>query len=245
MDIDLDALVDTYNIDNVYEEYKRAEFILKLSKYLDFKNSSVLEFGTATGRITLMLSKIACEVTTVDGSGRFIEIAKKTVGNAGNVDFIKSYFEEFDIDKTFDCLVLHHILEHVSNPMQMLTRIKKFLGKNGVISVSVPNAHALSRQLAVKMGLLDSVYELTENDSHHGHLRVYDWERMEQDILFSGYEIIGRHGLSFKLLSDKQNVEMFDAGIIGDKQIKGLWSIGDEFHKISGSIMIVAKIKDL
>ena len=35
INIDLNALVDTYDIDNVYEDYKRAEFLSKISNYVD------------------------------------------------------------------------------------------------------------------------------------------------------------------------------------------------------------------
>jgi len=239
--IDLNAVVDTYDIDNVYENYKRVEFLTKLEKYVNLSNSSILELGSATGRFTLMLSKIAREVVAVDGSSRFIDIAKKTVGKAENVTFLESYFEDIHLDRTFECLIMHHILEHVSDPKLILARVKKFLGPNGIIAVSVPNAHSLSRQLAVRMGLLGSLYELTPNDLRHGHMRVYDWDMMQEQIVSAGFEIIGRHGLSFKLFSDKQNVEMLHTGIIGEPQIKGLWKIGDEYAKLSGAIMIVAK----
>lgn len=238
---DLDALVDTYDIDNVYEEYKRVEFLTKLGLYFDLQKSSVLELGSASGRFTKLLVQTACEVLAVDGSTRFLEIAKRYVGKAGNVRFVQSYFEELNVDKVYNCLIMHHVLEHVTNPKQILYHLRSVLDDSGLIAVSVPNAKALSRQLAVKMGLLKSVYELTENDRHHGHVRVYDWGTLEEELLASGYAIVGRHGLSFKLFSDSQNVEMLKAKIIDESQIQGLWELGDEFKEISGAIMVVAQ----
>lgn len=238
---DLNALVDTYNIDNIYEQYKRFEFLEKLNNYMNLNNSKVLEFGSATGQMTEILSKLAKQVVAVDGSREFIRIAKERVRNAENVTFHESYFETFTLDETFDCLILHHILEHVEAPLILLPKISSFLNKDGFIAISIPNAHALSRQLAVKMGLLTSVYDLTENDKHHGHFRVYDWKMLEEQIIISGFTIIGKHGLSFKLFSDKQNIEMLNANIIAEEQIKGLWKLGDEFPDIAGAIMIVAK----
>lgn len=238
---DLNALVNSYNIDNVYEQYKRLEFIGKLESYISLKNSKIIEFGSATGQMTEILSKVAQTVVAVDGSRDFIEIARKRVGNANNVSFYESYFENFKLDEKFDSLVMHHILEHIENPVCLLPNLKKFLNDNGVLVISVPNAHALSRQLAVKMGLLSSVYELTDNDKHHGHYRVYDWKMLENQIINSGYSIIGKHGLSFKLFSDKQNIEMLNAKIIGEEQIKGLWQMGDQFPDFAGAMMIVAK----
>ncbi len=152
-----------------------------------------------------------------------------------------SLFEDFFINKKFDCVICHHVLEHLEKPGIVLQRIKSHMKKNGILAVSVPNAYALSRQLAVKMGLLSSVYELTENDRHHGHYRVYDWKKLEAQLTRSGFTVIGKHGLSFKLFSDKQNIEMLNANIIGEEQIRGLWQLADELPDLAGVIMVIAK----
>ena len=238
---DLNSLVNTYNIDNMYEQYKRFEFLEKLNNYINLKESAILEFGSATGQMTEILSKQAKKVVAVDGSSEFIKIAKERVQNADNIEFYESFFENFELDEKFECLIFHHILEHIENPVVLLPKISSYLKKDGIIAISVPNAHALSRQLAVKMGLLNSVYDLTENDRHHGHFRVYDWKMLEEQITGCGFSIIGKHGLAFKLFSDKQNIEMLNAEIIGEEQIKGLWRIADELPEFAGAIMIVAK----
>lgn len=238
---DLDALVDTYDIDNVYEQYKRLEFLEKLNGYIDLGCSTVLEFGSATGQMTKLLSKAAQSVVAVDGSAEFIAIAEKRVANAANVAFCESYFENFSRTEKFDCLVMHHVLEHIESPMPLLAKVKTMLKNDGVAVFSVPNARALSRQLAVKMGLLTSVYELTDNDKRHGHYRVYDWRLLEEQLNASGFTIVGRHGLSFKLFSDQQNISMLKHAIIGEEQIKGLWLLADELPELAGAIMIVAQ----
>ena len=241
MVFNLNDLVKTYNIDNEYEQYKRLEFLEKLNKHLDLTKASILEFGPATGLMTEMLASICLRVLAVDGSSDFINIAKGRVKDKNNVEFIESYFEDFQSDSQFDCLILHHILEHIENPESFLSKIKNHIKPSGILAISVPNAHALSRQLAVKMGLMSSVYTLTENDYHHGHYRVYDWQTLETQLKEAGFNIIGKHGLSFKLFSDKQNIAMLNAGIIGESQIKGLWELGDELPELAGAIMIVAK----
>jgi 2-polyprenyl-3-methyl-5-hydroxy-6-metoxy-1,4-benzoquinol methylase len=241
MDYNLDNLVSSYDIDNVYEQYKRLEFLDKLSNYIDLKKSTVLEFGSATGQMTKILLEKTKEVTAIDGSARFIKIAQKRVKNAKNVKFFESYFENFKIDEKYDCLIMYHVLEHIKNPIYLLSKIKKFLNDDGILAISVPNAHALSRQLAFKMKLLPSVYTLSANDRNHGHYRVYDWKLLEKELKKSNWKIIGRHGLYFKLFSDKQNVKMLNMKIIAEKQIKALWQLGDEMKEVAGAIMIIAK----
>jgi hypothetical protein len=115
------------------------------------------------------------------------------------------------------------------------------LARDGVLAITVPNAHALSRQLAVKMGLLGTVFDLTDNDHHHGHYRVYDLQSLDHELRMSKYEVIATHGLAFKLFADFQNEKIVEAGIIGDKQLRGLWEIADEHSSLAGAVMVIAK----
>jgi 2-polyprenyl-3-methyl-5-hydroxy-6-metoxy-1,4-benzoquinol methylase len=239
----LNDLVKTYNIDNDYEQFKRLEFIEKLEIYTQLEGRSVLEFGPASGQMTKILAERGLNIVAVDGSSEFISIAKKKLADFNNVTFVESYFEDFNAAEKFDILILHHILEHIENPLSFLRGLKSHLKYNGLLVLSVPNAMALSRQLAVNMGLLESVYSLTENDIHHGHFRVYDWGLLEDQISEAGFQIIGKHGLSFKLFSDKQNISMIKQKIIGESQLKGLWSLGDKYPDLAGAIMIVAKLQ--
>lgn len=238
---DLDSLVQTYDIDNPYEQYKRLEFLKKLGGYLSLDSATVLELGSATGQMTAMLARQSRQVMAVDGSREFIRIASERTRDATNVSYCESCFETISLATTFDCLIMHHVLEHIEKPLELLPKLRSLMGETGIIAITVPNAHALSRQLAVKMGLLASVYELTENDRNHGHFRVYDWNSLEAQVTASGFTLIGRHGLSFKLFSDKQNNEMLNAMIIGEEQIRGLWSLADDFPELAGAIMVIAK----
>lgn len=238
---ELNSLVKTYDIDNEYEQFKRLEVINKLYDYFCISDACILELGCASGRMTRILASMSSLVVAVDGSSEFIDIAKKNNAGVVNVRFVESLFSDFETQDKFDCVLMHHILEHLEKPEILLDDVKRFIGRDGIIVVTVPNANALSRQLAVKMGLLSSVYELTDNDRNHGHYRVYDWPSLEKQVVDAGFTIIGRHGLSFKLLSDRQNNEMLRHNIIGEEQAKGLWLLGDEMPELAGAIMIVAK----
>ena len=237
----LDGLVDTYSIDTVTEQYKRLEFISKASHYVNLKSASVMELGSASGNLTALLASQCRRVVAVDGSARFLEIARSRVGKFP-VEFVHAMFENLRHSDTFDLLVMHHILEHVDAPVPLLAALREFLRFGGVFAITVPNAHALSRQLAMKMGLLQSLYDLTENDNRHGHQRVYDWPTLEQDVMKAGYEIVGRHGLALKLFADFQNEQIVKAGIIGDAQLRGLWSMADQYRDVAGAIMVILRV---
>ena len=236
----LDSLVETYKIDTVTEHYKRLEFLDKLAQHVRLQGAACMELGCASGLLTEMLADACGKVTAVDGSERFLNMTRERVGSKP-VTCVLSMFEVLPDLGPFDLVVLHHVLEHIDDPVGVLARAASLLEPGGVVGITVPNANALSRQLAVKMGLLKSVHELTPNDHHHGHRRVYDWSTLEEDVGRAGCRVIGRHGLAFILFADFQNEAMVKHAIIGDTQLRALWSLADEYREVSGAIMVVAR----
>jgi SAM-dependent methyltransferase len=240
MKLSLDDLVNTYNIDTAAEHFKRLEFLEKLAGHVKLGDASVLELGSALGQLTELLADRSRRVVAVDGSSRFLEIAKARPGNR-RVQFVHSLFEDLSLVDQFDVIVMHHVLEHIEDPLTILKKLHALLSPRGLLAISVPNAHALSRQLAVKMDLMKSVYDLTENDLRHGHYRVYDSQSLDGDVRAAGYDTVSTHGLSFKLFADFQNEQMVKAGILGDRQFKGLWKLAEEHQAVSGVIMVIAR----
>jgi len=117
-----------------------------------------------------------------------------------------SYFELFDLtpQKQVDIILGNHVLEHVDNPVEVLSRSKNWLKNTGYAIFSVPNANSLHRKIGVKLNLLNTVYDLNDQDRLVGHQRVYDQEALLQDVISAGYKIIEVGGFNLKLVSQKQ-----------------------------------------
>ena len=50
------------------------------------------------------------------------------------------------------------------------------------------------RQLAVKMGLHDNIYEMTPNDIRCGHRRVYDFSSISEEVENADFRIVATEG---------------------------------------------------
>jgi 2-polyprenyl-3-methyl-5-hydroxy-6-metoxy-1,4-benzoquinol methylase len=103
-------------------------------------NSTVLEFGSANGRMTkYMTEELHCDVYAVEidseAAKDAAKFAKKIV-----VDSIENYTwqKEFE-DITFDYIIFADVLEHLYNPENVLKSVNKFLKEDGSILVSIPN----------------------------------------------------------------------------------------------------------
>lgn len=199
-----------------------------------------LEFGCCDGFMTEIISGHVARLTVVDGSQTFIEMAKKR--KLGNVEFVHSLFEDFAPDHKFDYIFTTYVLEHVNDAVGLLKFAGRLLADNGLLFIVVPNARALSRQLARHMELLDDLFALTPNDVNHGHRRVYDRILLNRDIESAGLLQVGQGGLLLKLLADFQMDKLIEHGVLGEPQLEGLYKMGLEYPDLAGSLFSICSI---
>lgn len=194
---------------------------------------SILEMGPAEGVMTELLAATGKKLTLVEGSGFFCVDLRRRFPQANT---IHSLFEEFEPNELFDNIILGHVLEHVEDPVGILSRAKRWL-KPGVgrIFGAVPNARSLHRQAAVIMGILREEDALNEMDIHHGHRRVFNPESFRNAFSQAGLKIEIFGGYWMKPVSNAQieaswTPEMLEAFMV----------LGERYPDIAGEIYIVA-----
>lgn len=200
-----------------------------------------LELGCGEGFTTEWIAKIVGSLDVVEGSEFFLAMAKARTRNLSNVRFFHSLFEEFRPTCSYDYVFALWVLEHVQNPAELLKAVYSFLNPEGVLFVTVPNANALSRQLARHMGLIGDLKDLTENDVRHGHRRVYDRVFLNRELARAGFVLISQSGLMLKPFADFQMDELIGQGVLQEPQIEGLWSLGFEYPDLCAYLYAVCK----
>jgi 2-polyprenyl-3-methyl-5-hydroxy-6-metoxy-1,4-benzoquinol methylase len=202
-----------------------------MSRYAKFND--VLELGPAEGVMTRLLAENSTNLTLVEGSYLFCESLRE---NYRSATVIHSLFETYEPSCKFDTIVLSHVLEHVDNPVGLLSRLTDCLKPDGIVFCAVPNAMSIHRQTAVIMGILETETALNELDHHHGHKRVYYPELLRSHFRKSGLTIESFGGYWLKSFSNGQ------LEIISDEQITdGFMQLGEQYPDIAGEIYVVAK----
>lgn len=174
------------------------------------KGPTVLEMGHGDGMWTERLIREFGQTYLVDASRRLLDHAKSTYGD--RIKVFESLFENFSPPDglRFDTVVATHILEHVDDPVQVLKVAHNWLAPGGQILVIVPNATSFHRQLAVLMGIQQTVYDLSPRDHVVGHQRVYDLPRLKQDAEKAGYVVVYERGFFLKILPNNMMSEFPD-----------------------------------
>lgn len=135
------------------------------------EGSRVLDLGCAQGRFGKILRKKGCTLIGVEIDAQAAECAEKT-GNyeqiyiADMADSSSSTYEELYRKEAFDHILMADILEHVTDPTEIILLYEKLLKVGGTILVSVPNFANISVSLNLlnnhisysDMGILDNTH---------------------------------------------------------------------------------------
>lgn len=191
---------------------------------------AVLEMGYGDGAWTGPLIQRFGQSHIVDASLQLLETARTLY--EGKVITYCSYFEEFEPPMLFDSVVCTYVLEHVVDPVLVLSRTRRWLKSNGLLVVSVPNATSVHRRLGVVMGLQTDVYQLGESDKRIGHRRVYDAPRMEADLAAAGFRVEKRAPMMFKPLPNSLLTHLSEA------QLKGIFELGFNIAEDQRGILV-------
>ncbi len=135
-----------------------------------------------------------------------------------------------------------HVLEHLDDPVGNLKRInREWLSETGRLFLVCPNAHAPSRQIAVRMGLISHNAAVTEAEVKHGHRITYTLDTLERDARAGGLRVVYRSGIFFKALANYQWDRLLATDIISKEYLDGCYDLGQVYPDLCSSIFLLCE----
>ena len=234
MDNILDNHIAAYNGQNLYDFDNNIQLnwypkrVLRLAE----KARSILELGLGHGITTAIFSNHFDRHLVLDASPAVIENFRKRFPDC-RAEIVETYFEKFLSDEKFDLIVLGFILEHVHNPVEIMSYYKRFLVPQGKMFVTVPNAEVMNRRLGHLAGMLEDMQQLSDHDRLCGHKRYYTVKSLAEEIRIAGYEIERMEGIYLKPFTTVQMISLnFD-----QKVIDALCTLGVDYPELCCGIM--------
>lgn len=205
-----------------------------------FRVGSALELGSYKGDFTKRLLPYFDDITCVEASDEAIDAARDRL--PADVTFVESMFETAQLDRTYNNIILTHVLEHIDDPVALLKRVNdEWLAEGGRLLLVCPNANAPSRQIAVKMGLVAHNSAVTPAEQEHGHRRTYSLDTLEADANAAGLQVLHRSGIFFKALANFQWDRLLNTDIISDEYLDGCYQLGQIYPDLCSSIFLVCE----
>jgi len=218
---------------------KRRRMFEAFSAY--FHGASALEMGVADGEMTQHLASHFSDLTIVDGSKQHLEETTEKLSSLGIKDIKTdhSVFEEYQPQQKFDAIIMAFILEHLEDPVGVLTGAKEWLTVGGRIFACVPNANSLHRHVGVKLGMLEKPDSFNEQDRVLGHRRIYFPDLFRQHVQSAGLTTIKFGGLMVKPLSNRQIESQWPQELID-----AYFDLSEEFPELCSEIFIIAEVTE-
>ena len=221
----------SYGFDTLVRDY----FLKRVGPEIRQDGAS-LEIGAYRGDMTEQLYQTVSHLEIVEPSS---EQASHLRSRFPSTKIHECVVEEFQPDTKFDNIFLVHTLEHLENPVDTLCKVSGLLSSRGKLFVMVPNANALSRQIAVKMGLISHHAAVTEGERLHGHFRTYSLDVLLRDLSDGGLRIDSYGGVIVKPLANYQFDEAIRTGIVNKDYISACDELSLTYPDLSSSLYAV------
>ena len=144
-----DELVEFYNSDfevPLYQEKKTLRKATKVLNELDRlgidEGAKILEIGASYGFFMNIANGLGFETHGIEMSSKACEYAKNKFG----IDIENSSLEESQFVRgahTFDAVILLDVIEHVTNPNELIGQIERLLNPGGFVVITTPNIESL------------------------------------------------------------------------------------------------------
>ncbi len=119
--------------------HKGIPFMERVSPYLKQENIEVFDIGCGYCWSYQVLSKkYKANIDVIESSLQCLEELAKI----DNIKVISSNIggKWHETDKKYDLIIIRHVLEHMWDPQNFLTRLNKILKDDGIIYIAVPNS---------------------------------------------------------------------------------------------------------
>lgn len=237
-----------YDFDYILRDYMIKEFeSLFVSSDSINQSNNALEMGCYKGEFTKKLSPYFDDILVIEGASDLVNYCRNEYKLSPDlihnkkINIVNQRFEDTDIKTKSDNVFLIHTLEHLDNPVGILQKINGWLSDKGRLFLAVPNANAVSRQIAVNMGLISHNTAVTDGESEHGHRCTYNLDTLKRDAKQAGLNIVKEGGIFFKPFANFQFDEMKSHKIIDDAYLDGCYQLGMRYPDLCASIYLVCE----
>ena len=221
-----------------YDAIARQHFMDKVSPFIRTGiDAKSLEVGSFDGSMTDLLLKYLNNLSIVEPSEKMAAHVRSRFGE--QVEIFLSTIENFKTENKYENIFLVHTLEHIDNPVEALISLRNLLTHEGRLFVMVPNANAISRQIAAQMGFMRNPRDVIESESLQGHVRTYDYHSLRSDIVNSQLKIEHSGGVILKALANFQMDAGLSSGIISKEYLAAADVVGNQYPDLCGSLFFI------
>lgn len=182
-----------------FHNFREAEFVSGKT------GGNFLDIGCGEGFSLDYFAKKGWDVTGTDFSSDGV---RRHFGALADRLITGDLFEALDqlaaSGKKFDLIVSNNVLEHVLDPLLMLTKVRSLLKPDGWCRMQVPNDNSFLQQNATSKGLAPDKFWFAP----HEHMSYFNGDNLQKTMVHCGYrnvEVLGDFPIDFFLFNRDAN----------------------------------------
>jgi len=195
-----------------------------------FTKKIVVEIGTSAGGILQFFKDMGNEVYGVDLDSKYIEFGK---AKGLNLD-VGTIEKLTNIQIKPDLVIYSHVLEHLSNPIEELQTLRKFLHTESIVYIEVPSLEHLT--LSYHQNFLEYL--------QNAHLYHFTLNTLCNCVQKGGFKLINGNNLTQSLFkmgkSNDSYTNEYDITIKFLRDLENLQSHSINLMKIKGKLFSMA-----
>jgi len=213
---------DYVNLDfeDIIVSYRRKEVISTIKKY---SSQNILEVGCGMEPLFLFYDNFK-SFSVVEPSKKFYENAFTFCNNKSNVKLFNETFEDFSVsnENSYDLIIISGLLHELEDPKSFLKYLKNFCKEDTIVHINVPNALSFHRLLAVEMGLIKDVYQLSDVQTKMQQFSTFNLDQIKNLVNDYGFKVLDSGSFFIKPFTHSQMNSIYKEKIINKNILNGL-----------------------
>ena len=145
-------------------------------------------------------------------------------------------------ENSFDFIVCSGLLHEVEDPIRLVQEIVSICTQNTIVHINVPNANSMHRLIALEIGIIKNVHDMSERNIDLQQQNVFDLSALCDLTVKAGLTILDRGSYFIKPFTHQQMHQMMQQKIITEDVLYGLYELTKYIPELGSEIYIDCKL---
>lgn len=219
----------------------RRDFVLSfLEKY---QAKRIIEIGCGNEPLFLYYADYE-HFTIIEPTLKFYENAVNLAQKNPSITLHNDYTENCTaslIAANPDVILISGLLHEIPDPASVLKAVFEVCSPDTLVHINVPNANSFHRILALEMGLINDLKELSPNQKMLQQNHTFDIENLEKLCQSVGFQTVEAGSYFIKPFTHRQMQTLQEHNQFGEKVTKGLVKMEKYMKGLGAEIFINVK----
>jgi hypothetical protein len=231
---DYEQAYDAHTFETVQAEFRK-RMLLELFRRL--RPRTVLEVGCGLDTFANHW-RDAERFVVVEPRAGFAATARSHTAGRPDVQVVEAMLEDAadGLVPGFDLIVLSGLLNEIADCRPLLNAVAGLCGPATTVHVNVPNARSLHRLLAVRMGLIASVSEMSDAQKAFQQPWIFTMESLVALVESCGFRVRESGSYFVKPFTHAQMQALLDGGFLTPQMLEGFWNLAQDLPQNGSEI---------